>query len=298
MTVDETLELARSYTVEVHLNTAGDGLELEVEADPPQALVNILASAKRDIVAALRQREIDRRRPLITAWINDHFRSTPPGVCRHCGEGAREGDVFVRLYCGDDSGDVHASCQKAWQKTEETRARVALGFGPLPELSDRHKSFLAGVEFSPPPDVSAEHWRIAMRGLEAFLLAGHGDEAERLSWTRDELFRVPEPWSQIHLTGAALLIGDREVVDITPNAIRIKTASGATTALYRRPQVDFALMFESRRKQLEGSVDPGEARLRARESTVREYQRLNKDATLLDATRAVDALIAAKGKQP
>ena len=57
-------------------------------------------------------------------------------------------------------------------------------------------------------------------------------------------------------------------------------------------------MFESRRKQLEGSVDPGEARLRARKSTVREYQRLNKDATLLDATRAVDALIAAKGKQP
>ena len=73
MTVDETLELARSYSVEVRLNTAGDGLELEVEADPPQALINILSRAKRDIVAALRQREIDRRRPLITAWINDHF---------------------------------------------------------------------------------------------------------------------------------------------------------------------------------------------------------------------------------
>ena len=88
MTVEETLELARSHGVEVSLNEAGDGVDLEIEADPPQALVNLLRRAKWGILAALRQREIDRRRPL----------TTPPDVCRHCGEGAREGDVFVR--CG------------------------------------------------------------------------------------------------------------------------------------------------------------------------------------------------------
>jgi hypothetical protein len=86
MAVDETLELARSYNVEVRLNEAGDGLNLEVEADPPQALINVLRRTKWDIVAALRQREIERRRPLITRWINEHFVSTPLGVCRHCGE--------------------------------------------------------------------------------------------------------------------------------------------------------------------------------------------------------------------
>jgi hypothetical protein len=240
MTVDETLELARSYSVEVRLNAAGDGLELEVETDPPQALINVLSHAKGEIVAALRQREIARRGLLITRWINDHFRSTPAGVCRHCGEGVREADVFVRLYCGDDSGDVHTSCQPTWRKTEEARARAALGLGPLPELSDRHQSFLAAVEFSPPPDVSAEHWRTAMRGLEAFLLAGHGDEAERLGWPRDELYCVPQLWSQIHLCGTALLIGDCEVIGVTPDAIRIKTASGATQSFYRRPAIDQA----------------------------------------------------------
>ena len=156
MTVDQAIELARSYSVEVRLNAAGDGLELEVETDPPQALINVLSRAKDDIVAALRQREIDRRRHLITHWINDHFTSTPAGICRHCGEGEREGDAFVRLYCGDDSGEVHASCQQAWQEAEEARARAALGLGPLPELSDRQQSFLAAVEFSPPPDVSAD----------------------------------------------------------------------------------------------------------------------------------------------
>ena len=125
MTVDETLELARYYNVEVRLNEAGDGLNLEVEADPPQALMNVLRRTKWDIVAALRQHEIERRRSLIARWINDHFVSTPLGVCRHCGEGAREGDAFVRLYCGEHSGDVHTSCQPAWRDAEEARARAA-----------------------------------------------------------------------------------------------------------------------------------------------------------------------------
>ena len=60
MTVNEALELARSYSVEVRLNAAGTGLDLEVETDPPQALMNILARAKHEIVATLRQQEIDQ----------------------------------------------------------------------------------------------------------------------------------------------------------------------------------------------------------------------------------------------
>ena len=74
-----------------------------------------------------------------------------------------------------------------------------------------------------------------MHGLRAFLAAGHGDEAERLGWPKDELYAVPPLWSRVDLCGAALLIGDREVVGITPNEIRIKTASGATLAFYRKP---------------------------------------------------------------
>jgi hypothetical protein len=174
MTVDETLELARSYSVEVRLNAPGDGLELEVEADPPQALMNVLRRIKCDIVAALRQHEIDRRRPLITGWINDHFVSTPLGVCRHCGEGAREGDVFVRLYCGDNSGDVHTSCQPEWQEAEDTSARAALGLGPLTGLFDRHFPVLYDIEEARPDDVNDAAWDVAMRGLRTFLAHRQG----------------------------------------------------------------------------------------------------------------------------
>jgi hypothetical protein len=263
MTVAETLELARSYNVEVRLNVAGDGLNLEVEADPPQALMNVLRRTKRDIVAALRQHEIDRRRPLIAGWINDHFVSTPPNICRHCGKGAQEDDIFVRLYCGDDSGDVHTSCQPAWREAEEARACAALGLGPLADLFDRHFPVLYDIEEARPDDVNDAQWDVAMRGLRTFLATGGADDALRLGWTKDELFRVPPLWARVDLCGAALLIGDREVVEVKPAEIRIKTASGATLAFYRKPEVDIGLVYSERFKILNRNVDAAEAHARS-----------------------------------
>jgi hypothetical protein len=243
MTVDETLELARSYGVEICLNEAGDGVDLEVEADPPQALMNVLKRAKWGIVAALHQREIDRRRPLVTRWINDHFASTPPNICRHCGEGAREDDVFVRLYCGNDSGDVHTSCQPAWQEAWEARACAALGLGPLTSPLDRHFPLLYDIEEARPLDVTDPQWDAAMHGLRTFLATGHADEAQRLGWLHDELFAVPPVWARVDLCGVGLLIGDREVTEVTAGAIQIKTASGATQCFYRQPEPDLALIY-------------------------------------------------------
>ena len=83
MTVAETLALARSYGVEVRLNAAGDGLDLEVEADPPSALVKVLRRAKWDILAALRQHDplpdlLERHRPLLGA-VED---ARPPDASR------------------------------------------------------------------------------------------------------------------------------------------------------------------------------------------------------------------------
>jgi hypothetical protein len=45
---------------------------------------------------------------------------------------------------------------------------------------------------------------------------------------------VPELWSQIHLTGAALLIADREVAQVTADEIVIQTESGSLLSFYRR----------------------------------------------------------------
>lgn len=199
MTPGEALELARSYGVEVRLNAAGDGLDLEVESDPPQSLMNVLKRTKWDIVAALR-----------------HL------------------------------------------------ARV-------PGLFERYRPLLETIEEWRPPDVPNADWETATRGLRAFLAAGYGAEAERLGWPPDELYAVPPLWSRVDLCGAGLLIADREVVQITPDAIRIRTASDSTLAFYRKPTIDYRLVYETHLKLIRGnySGDSEEPRLRALERTVR-----------------------------
>ena len=124
MTVTEALELARSQGVEVTLD--GDDLVLEAQAAPAPGLLAILGRGKWDIVAALRLREAEERRRIVQ-WVNDHFASSPPGVCAHCGDGPRSEDPLVLLFVGNDRGEVHASCHPTWLAEREAEACEALG---------------------------------------------------------------------------------------------------------------------------------------------------------------------------
>jgi hypothetical protein len=78
---------------------------------------------------------------------------------------------------------------------------------------------------------------------------------------------------------------------------KARLALGFSAAPAPEPEPDWGLAFNSLRKQLEGNVSQEEARLRARERTAREYQRLH-NVGIDDAARAVDAIIAAKGNRP
>ena len=129
MTVEEALELARRHGVNVMLD--GDSLHLEADAPPPNGLLAILGRGKWDIVAALRLREAEQRRRVIQR-IADNFTPSPPGVCAHCGEGARVADPFVLLFANDDRADIHSSCHSAWWAKREAEARSALGLGIRP----------------------------------------------------------------------------------------------------------------------------------------------------------------------
>jgi hypothetical protein len=104
---------------------------------------------------------------------------------------------------------------------------------------------------------------------------------------------VPELWSQIHLCGAALSVGDREVIGITAAEIRIRTASGASLAFYRKPEIDYRLVFETHLKLIRGNYPDGaeEPRLRAVEHAVNAY-RSHHNCSLEDAKAAVLAAIA------
>jgi hypothetical protein len=112
-------------------------------------------------------------------------------------------------------------------------------------LSGEHAALLRTIESAHPPDVGDGQWEVALRGLRAFLAAGHADEALRLGWSHDELFRIPPAWSCISECGAALMIGDAEVIGISAEKIQIKTASGATQSFTRRPEPDLVLAYRA-----------------------------------------------------
>jgi hypothetical protein len=116
----------------------------------------------------------------------------------------------------------------------------------------RHLPLFLNIEWAKPEDATDAQWDVATRGLRTFLTGGHADKALGLGWPHDGLFAVPPGWGRVDLCGAALLIGDREVTDITADAIRIKTPSGGTLSFYRKPQPDYALVYHERLKALRG----------------------------------------------
>ena len=103
MTVTEALELASDHGVQVTLG--GDDLVLEADARPPDEFVAILAGDKFDLVAALRQRQAEERRRVVQ-WVNDHFVSSPAGLCAHCGEGPEQ--RIHSLCCSSEA--IEATC--------------------------------------------------------------------------------------------------------------------------------------------------------------------------------------------
>jgi hypothetical protein len=89
--------------------------------------------------------------------------------------------------------------------------------------ADSHETAHARLVHGP----RKSQWAIAVAGLRRFLAEGWGDKAALLGWTATELYRVPRLWSQIHLTGAALMIGEEKVVAVTGNNIIIETGTGS-----------------------------------------------------------------------
>jgi hypothetical protein len=123
MTFDNVLRMAKLAGVTVRVD--GYDLVLEHDTEPPRDLVAMFRRFKPELVSALRMRQAEQR-SLVTQWINDHFTSSPAGVCAHCGGGPRPDDPFVMLFVGGDRGDVHSSCHSTWLAEREAEARRAL----------------------------------------------------------------------------------------------------------------------------------------------------------------------------
>jgi hypothetical protein len=157
---------------------------------------------------------------------------------------------------------------------------------------ERHRPLLEAVEKQRPPDVDDDHWQEATNGLWVFLASGRADEALSLGWPRDELFAVPPVWANVALCGAGLLIRDREVIEVTANGIQIKTDSGSILSFYRKPKVDYRLVYETRRKSLVPNLGHDEAHFRALDFAI-NFCRQHAGVSLEEAKALVRAAIAA-----
>jgi hypothetical protein len=142
-----------------------------------------------------------------------------------------------------------------------------------------------------PPDIGDDRWETAMKGQRSFIEHGHADEALRLGWPHNELFAVPPSWSRVDLCGAALLIGDGEVISVTSSRIGIQTPNGSEQGFYRKPTVDYALVVRERLKQLGLDAGKEEFRLRAVEHAV-NVCRANTGLDLESAKKLVLAAIS------
>jgi hypothetical protein len=156
MSAVRALNTARA--VGIRLRVDGDDLELSAEAPPTQAVLDLLANHKADILRLLRpsldgwlaedwQTFFDERAAIyefdgglrrseaearafeccVVEWLNRNPAPSPPGYCAACGGGECFGDPLVP-FGNDTSGHawLHRACWPAWYRAREVEAIEAL----------------------------------------------------------------------------------------------------------------------------------------------------------------------------
>ena len=89
-----------------------------------------------------------------------------------------------------------------------------------------------------PLDATEVQWDAALLGLHHFLGGGWSDSALALGWSHPELFNVPARWSQIRLTGVALLVGEWNILSIESGALVVSRPWSPSSQLKFRRQDD------------------------------------------------------------
>ena len=86
-----------------------------------------------------------------------------------------------------------------------------------------------------PAGCSEKEWAEALAGVAAFVDQGWSQKAAACGWSEQELFALPSNWHRVDETGAAWMITNWLVVDVTSEAIVIKPPwSESRLRLYRR----------------------------------------------------------------
>ena len=122
MTGAEILAAVAARGFLVSLSSTGDGLILWPGDAPPNDLVDLIRSAKPQIVAVL---QAERGR--INHWIADSLIDWPPESCLHCRKPIIVGQLWAVVSNGEVSARFHQNCHSEWLAQQEVAARRVLG---------------------------------------------------------------------------------------------------------------------------------------------------------------------------
>jgi hypothetical protein len=89
-----------------------------------------------------------------------------------------------------------------------------------------------------PLEATEVQWDAALLGLHRFIRGGWDKRALALGWSHPELFNVPARWNQIRLTGAALLVGEWNILSIDSGALIVSPPWSPSSQLKFRRQDD------------------------------------------------------------
>jgi hypothetical protein len=125
-------------------------------------------------------------------------------------------------------------------------ASIVQSVGGLPrDVTDGVRAILSadGAQGIPP-----QRWPRVQRDVVRLLEGGWAQQALALGWTATELFGCDQraPWDRLDRAGLLLLMGGREVVELTEDVAALKTSTGSLLRFRRRPSArpPVALLWE------------------------------------------------------
>ena len=165
MSAAEALRAAHAAGVTVMFD--GEGLLLEANAEPPQAVLDMLARHKLTILALLRpgqgvrtaedwrarfderagflehdgglfrvEAEVQAFESCLVEWLNRNPSSSPAGRCAWCGKPQTPSAMVLPFGAGEHHAWLHAECWPTWYQRRREEAVLALrGMGIAPSGS-------------------------------------------------------------------------------------------------------------------------------------------------------------------
>ena len=165
MSAAEALRAAHAAGITVMFD--GEDLVLEASAEPPQAVLDVLARHKLSILALLRpgqggwsaedwrarfderagflehdgglfrvEAEVQAFESCLVEWLNRNPSSSPAGRCAWCGKPQTPSAMVLPFGAGEHHAWLHADCWPAWRQSRRSEAVLALrGMGIAPSGS-------------------------------------------------------------------------------------------------------------------------------------------------------------------